>query len=83
MRFTPAVLAPSESKSDGDEWLLNALFNLPQVPHKVCVRASNSFPAVQFSGLTFAQAYKVLHDEFSSREGCIVSERSGNIVYIQ
>lgn len=83
MKFTPAVLAPDESKTGGDEWLLYSLFNLQRVPHKVCIRATGSLPAVQFSGLTFAQAYKILHNEFASRAGCIVSEQSGNIVYIQ
>lgn len=83
MKFTPAILAPDESKTGGDEWLLYSLFNSPRVLYKVRIRATGTLPAVQFSGLTFAQAYKILHDEFLSRAGCIISEQTGNIVYIQ
>lgn len=83
MKFTPAILAPNKSKNSGDEWLLYSLFNSPRVSHKVCIRATGALPAVQFSGLTFAQAYEILHDEFASRAGCIVREQTGNIVYIQ
>ena len=83
MKFIPAILAPNESKNSIDEWLLYSLFNSPRVSHKVYIRATGALPAVQFSGLTFAQAYKILHDEFASRAGCIVSEQTGSIVYIQ
>ena len=83
MKFIPAILAPNESKHSIDKWLLYSIFNSPGVSHKAYIRAIGALPAVQFSGLTFAQAYEILHDEFSSRAGCIVSEQTGSIVYIQ
>lgn len=82
MKFIPATIVPNKDDS-GIGKLLESHLAMKQKPCKVCVIAEESFPALQLSGLTCAQAYKILSEEFSSRKGYIVSELNGKIVYIQ